>query len=507
MKKVLIIDFGGQTVQLIAKILRKKHVYCEVFSWKSGYEKIQAFHPDALILSGGNDSVYRHDSPFVDKRVYEMGVPVLGICYGMHYTAHALGGSVAKGKVAEFGKTEIQAKNCALFEGLPPKFDVWMSHFDAAGALPEGFETIAYSKDCPVAAFQNEKRGVYGVQFHPEVHGCEHGEDIIGNFLKIAKIEGDFLLGGFIEKAIEDIHVKAAGGKVLCAFSGGVDSSVAAMLAHRAVGDNLTCVFVDHGFMRKNEPKEIEKIFSGQMGINLISVDAEKHFLDKLAGISDPEQKRKIIGAEFIRVFEAEAKKLGKIDNLVQGTIYPDVIESGSGSGEVIKSHHNVGGLPSVMDFKGVIEPLRYLFKDEVRKVGLELGLPESVVNRQPFPGPGLAVRVLGELTKERLDVLRDADDIFREELDAAGLLNSVWQSFAVLTPVRSVGVMGDRRTYANMIALRAINSVDGMTADWARIPYEVLDKVSRRITNECDGINRVVYDITGKPPATIEWE
>lgn len=507
MKKVLIIDFGGQTVRLIAKILRSKHVYCEVCAWQASYEKILDFRPDALIFSGGNDSTYRENSPTVDKRVYSMGLPILAICYGMQHIAHALGGKTSKGKVGEFGKTELITEGGGLFEGLPQKFNVWMSHFDAVEALPPEFTVTAHTKDCQIAACESKERMIYGVQFHPEVTTTQFGTEIIDNFLKIAGIEGDFLLDDFIDRTVAEIRAAVGGGRALCAFSGGVDSSVSAALVHKAIGSQLTCVYVDHGFMRKNETEEIERIFSKRLGLNLITVDASEHFLSALQGVADPEQKRKIIGKEFIRVFEREAKKLGAVDYLVQGTIYPDVIESGNANGEVIKSHHNVGGLPAVMDFKGIIEPVRNLFKDEVRKVGRELGLPESVVSRQPFPGPGLAVRVLGELTKERLDTLRSADAVIREEISLAGLDKTVWQYFAVLTPLRSVGVMGDRRTYGNVAAIRAIDSVDGMTAEWAKIPYEVLDKISLRITNECPGINRVVYDITGKPPATIEWE
>jgi len=507
MKKVLIIDFGGQTVQLIAKIIRKKHVYCEVFSWRADYEKIAEYNPDAIILSGGNDSTYRENSPALDERVFDLGVPVLGICYGMHYLARINGGVVDQGTVGEFGRTELNVRNSELFKGIPKKFNCWMSHFDSVQKLPEGFNVAATSKDCAVAAYECKKRKIYAVQFHPEVVNCDNGEKILENFLKIAQIKGDWYLGNFIDITVNEIREKVGKGKVLCALSGGVDSAVAATLVHKAVGSQLVCVYVDHGLMRKNETEQIIKTFKDERGFNLVVVRAEEQFLTKLSGVTDPEKKRKIIGEEFIRVFEKEAKKIGTVDYLVQGTIYPDVIESGSGSGEVIKSHHNVGGLPSVIDFKGIIEPVRNLFKDEVRKVGLELGLPENIVGRQPFPGPGLAVRVLGELNKERLDILRDADAILREEVAKAGYDKKIWQYFAVLTPVRSVGVMGDKRTYGNLVALRAINSIDGMTGDWVRIPYELLDKISRRITNECKDVNRVVYDITAKPPATIEWE
>ncbi len=505
---VLVLDFGGQYNQLIARRVRECDVYCEVHPYKTPIEKIREMNPIGIIFTGGPNSVYEENSPQVDPAIFELGVPVLGLCYGCQLMAHTLGGVVSSAPAREFGKTETLFNNSTqLFKGLPAKSITWMSHNDYVEKLPEGFVSVAHTQDCPVAAMENKERRLYGIQFHPEVNHTVNGVKMLRNFLyEVCGATGDWTMGDYAKTAIASIREKVGDGKVLLALSGGVDSSVAAALVSKAVGDQLTCIYVDHGLMRKNESDEIERAFADEP-FKFIKVDAEKRFLDKLAGVTDPERKRKIVGEEFIRVFEEEGKKIGAVDYLVQGTIYPDVIESGVGDAAVIKSHHNVGGLPDYVDFKEIIEPLRQLFKDEVRALGRELGLPEYLVSRQPFPGPGLCIRVLGEVTKDKLDILRDADYIFREEIAKYGYDKDVHQYFAVLTNMRSVGVMGDGRTYDYTLALRGVTTTDFMTADWARIPYEILDKVSVRIVNEVGHINRIVYDITSKPPATIEWE
>ncbi len=510
-QKVIVLDFGGQYNQLIARRVRECSVYCEVLPYTTPLEKLKAENPIGIIFTGGPNSVYLESSPHYDPGIFEMGVPILGICYGCQLMAYTLGGEVTEAQddsAREYGKTETWFDtSCKLFKGLPEKGITWMSHGDYMAKVPEGFTLTAHSAACPNVAIADEKRGFYGVQYHPEVNHTENGLQMIRNFLyEVCGAKGDWTMGDYLKTAVQQIREKVGDGKVLLALSGGVDSSVAAALLAKAVGPQLTCIFVDHGLLRKNEGDEVEAIFSAK-DINFIRVDASERFLGKLAGVTEPERKRKIIGEEFIRVFEDEAKKIGRVDYLVQGTIYPDVIESGAGDAAVIKSHHNVGGLPDYVDFKEIIEPLRLLFKDEVRQLGRELELPEYLVMRQPFPGPGLAIRIIGEITKEKLEILRDADFIFRDEIAKAGLEYSINQYFAVLTNMRSVGVMGDGRTYDYTLALRGVTTTDFMTADWARIPYEVLDKVSVRIVNEVRSINRVVYDITSKPPATIEWE
>ena len=510
-QKVIVLDFGGQYNQLIARRVRECNVYCEVLPYTTPLEKLKAENPIGIIFTGGPNSVYLESSPHYDPGIFEMGVPILGICYGCQLMAYTLGGEVTEAQddsAREYGKTETWFDTgCKLFKGLPEKGITWMSHGDYMAKVPEGFTLTAHSAACPNVAIADEKRGFYGVQYHPEVNHTENGLQMIRNFLyEVCGAKGDWTMGDYLKTAVQQIREKVGDGKVLLALSGGVDSSVAAALLAKAVGPQLTCIFVDHGLLRKNEGDEVEAIFSAK-DINFIRVDASERFLGKLAGVTEPERKRKIIGEEFIRVFEDEAKKIGRVDYLVQGTIYPDVIESGAGDAAVIKSHHNVGGLPDYVDFKEIIEPLRLLFKDEVRQLGRELELPEYLVMRQPFPGPGLAIRIIGEITKEKLEILRDADFIFRDEIAKAGLEYSINQYFAVLTNMRSVGVMGDGRTYDYTLALRGVTTTDFMTADWARIPYEVLDKVSVRIVNEVRSINRVVYDITSKPPATIEWE
>ncbi|MCI8403404.1 MAG: glutamine-hydrolyzing GMP synthase [Clostridia bacterium] len=505
---VIVLDFGGQYNQLIARRVRECNVYCEVMSYKNPIEKIKEKNPVGIIFTGGPNSVYDEKSPHYDKEIFELGIPILGICYGSQLMAYSLGGNVESAPVSEFGKIEITTSNSLLFDGVDKNTVVWMSHTDYIDKIPEDFEITAYSKDCPCAAYENKEKKLYAVQFHPEVNHSVQGQQMLRNFLfNVCGCKGDWLMSEFAEKSIQSLREKIGDGKVLCALSGGVDSSVAAVMLHKAVGKQLTCVFVDNGLLRKNEGDEVESLFRNQFDINLVRANAQERFLGKLVGVTEPEKKRKIIGEEFIRVFEAEAKKIGTVDFLVQGTIYPDVIESGAGDAAVIKSHHNVGGLPEHVDFKEIVEPLRDLFKDEVRQLGMELGLPEKFVWRQPFPGPGLAVRVIGEITEDKLTILRDADAIFREEVASAGLDRNINQYFAVITDMRSVGVMGDGRTYDYTLALRAVTTTDFMTADWARIPYDVLEKVSNRIVNEVKHVNRLVYDITSKPPATIEWE
>lgn len=506
---VIVLDFGGQYNQLIARRARECNVYCEVIPYTAGIEKIREKNPVGIIFTGGPNSVYDPKSPTCTKEYFELGIPVLGICYGSQLMCHVMGGTVKSAEVSEYGKTDLKVNTTSLlFKGISEDSVCWMSHTDSMHSLPEGFKIIGSTENCPIAAMENTEKNLYAVQFHPEVEHTTFGRKILYNFLyNICNVDGDWRMDEFAKKSIESLKKKIGDKKVLCALSGGVDSSVAAVMIHKAVGKHLTCIFVDHGLLRKNEGDEVEKIFKEQFDMNLIRVDAEERFLKKLTGVTEPEKKRKIIGEEFIRVFEEEAKKIGAVDYLVQGTIYPDVIESGSGDAATIKSHHNVGGLPDYVDFKEIIEPLRDLFKDEVRTVGTELGIPDFLVWRQPFPGPGLAIRVIGDITKNKLDILRDVDAIFREEIANAGLDKEVNQYFAVLTNMRSVGVMGDGRTYDYVIALRAVSTNDFMTADWARIPYDVLEKASNRIINEVKNVNRIVYDITSKPPATIEWE
>ena len=505
---VLVIDFGGQYNQLIARRVREFGVYCEIVPYNYGIEKIKDKNPKGIIFTGGPNSVYGEDTPQIEKEVFELGVPVLGICYGQQLMSHLLGGRVDTAPVREYGKSHVNLDNSSkLFKGIEKEEVCWMSHTDYVAEAPVGFKIIAHTDVCPVAAIANEEKKLYGVQFHPEVEHTPFGKDMLRNFvLNICDLEPSWSMASFAEEKIAEIKRVVGDKKLICALSGGVDSSVAAVLVHKAVGKQLTCIFVDHGLLRKDEGDQVEKIFREGFDMNLIRVNAQDRFLGKLAGVSDPERKRKIIGEEFIRVFEEESKKLGQIDFLVQGTIYPDVVESGTGTSAVIKSHHNVGGLPEDIEFS-LIEPLRELFKDEVRAVGEELGIPHHLVCRQPFPGPGLAIRVLGEVNEEKLEIVREADAIFREEIALAGLESEIWQYFAVLPNIQSVGVMGDERTYCHTVGLRAVTSSDGMTSNFAHIPYEVIDKVSRRIVNEVKGVNRIVYDVTSKPPATIEWE
>jgi GMP synthase (glutamine-hydrolysing) len=505
---ILIVDFGGQYNQLIARRVRECGVYCEIVPYTYTLEKIKEKNPKGIIFTGGPNSVYVEGAPRIDKEVFNLGVPVLGICYGHQLMTYSLGGEVKSANVREYGKTDITLKTeSELFKNLAEVESCWMSHTDYVSQLPQGFSIIASTDGCEISAMANAERRLYGVQFHPEVEHTPFGQNMIKNFLyNVCEAKGDWSMSSFAEEKVAAIKKLVGNRKVLCALSGGVDSSVAAVMVHKAIGKQLTCVFVDHGLLRKDEGDQVEEIFKHQFDMNLIRVNAQDRFLGKLMGVSDPEKKRKIIGEEFIRVFEAEANKLGQIDFLVQGTIYPDVVESGTGTSAMIKSHHNVGGLPEDIEF-ALIEPLRELFKDEVRRVGEELGIPHNLVWRQPFPGPGLAIRVLGEVTDEKLHIVREADAIFREEVALNGLESKIWQYFACLPNIQSVGVMGDERTYCHTVALRAVTSSDGMTSDWARIPYEVLDKVSRRIVNEVKGVNRIVYDITSKPPSTIEWE
>ncbi|MBA3366044.1 MAG: glutamine-hydrolyzing GMP synthase [Actinobacteria bacterium] len=510
-RPVLVIDLGGQYSQLIARRVRECRVYSELVEHDITPEAVAARNPLAIVLSGGPASVYADGAPRVDPDLFELGVPTFGICYGMQLMAQELGGRVDRTGVSEFGRTELRAEESALFAGLPSELTCWMSHRDSVVAPPAGARVVAGSPSTPIAAFEDHERLVYGVQFHPEVVHTPYGHDLLKNFLyRVAGASPTWTATAVIEEQVERIRAQVGGDQVLCALSGGVDSAVAALLVHRAVGEQLTCVFVDHGLLRKEEAVQVVETFHGHFHVPLVHVRAEERFLARLAGVADPEEKRTRVGEEFIRVFEAEARRLGHVPYLVQGTLYSDVIESGGGAGNgvaaKIKSHHNVGGLPAEMDME-LVEPLRLLFKDEVRRVGEELGLPERMVWRQPFPGPGLAIRIVGEVTGERLEILREADAILQEEIRRAGLYRELWQSFAVLPAIRSVGVQGDERTYAYPIVIRAVTSEDAMTADWARLPYDLLETISSRIINEIPGVNRVVLDISSKPPATIEWE
>ena len=511
-EKVIVIDFGGQYNQLVARRVRECNVYCEIYSYKTDLEQIKAMNPKGIILTGGPNSCYEADSPTYQKELFELGIPVLGLCYGAQLMMHVLGGKVETPEVGEYGKTEVMLdQSCALFEGLAPKEICWMSHFDRIAKTAPGFRVVAHTADCPVAAAENAEKKLYAIQFHPEVLHTEHGAEMLYSFVRnVCGCAGTWRMDAFVENSIKEIREKVGDGKVLCALSGGVDSSVAAVMLSKAIGNQLTCVFVDQGLLRKDEGDEVEEVFgpNGSYDLNFIRVNAQERFYSKLAGVTEPEQKRKIIGEEFIRVFEEEAKKIGAVDFLVQGTIYPDVVESGlGGESAVIKSHHNVGGLPDYVDFKEIIEPLRNLFKDEVRKAGLEMGIPEKLVFRQPFPGPGLGIRIIGEVTAEKVKIVQEADAIYREEIANSGLDKSIGQYFAALTNMQSVGVMGDERTYDYAVALRAVNTIDFMTAESAEIPFDVLQKVMSRIINEVKGVNRVFYDLTSKPPGTIEFE
>ena len=510
---VIVIDFGGQYNQLVARRVRECNVYCEIYSYKIDIEKIKEMNPKGIILTGGPNSCYEEGAATYSKELFELGIPVLGLCYGAQLMQHILGGKVEKAPVREYGKTEVivDDETSPIFDGVSKETICWMSHFDYISKIAPGFVTTSHTADCPTASAENKEKNLYAIQFHPEVLHTEEGTKMLSNFvMKVCKCSGDWRMDSFVEESIKKIREKVGDGKVLCALSGGVDSSVAAVMLSKAIGKQLTCVFVDHGLLRKNEGDEVEAVFGpeGPYDLNFIRVNAQQRYYDKLKGVEEPEKKRKIIGEEFIRVFEEEAKKIGKVDFLVQGTIYPDVVESGlGGESAVIKSHHNVGGLPDHVDFKEIIEPLRDLFKDEVRKAGLEMGLPEYLVFRQPFPGPGLGIRIIGEVTEEKVRIVQDADAIYREEIANAGLDRSIGQYFAGLTNMRSVGVMGDERTYDYAVALRAVNTIDFMTAEAAEIPYEVLNKVMTRIINEVKGVNRVMYDLTSKPPGTIEFE
>nr|WP_243765540.1 glutamine-hydrolyzing GMP synthase [Extibacter sp. GGCC_0201] len=510
---VIVIDFGGQYNQLVARRVRECNVYCEIYSYKTEIEKIKELDPMGIILTGGPNSCYEADSPTYSRELFELGIPVLGLCYGAQLMMHLLGGRVERADVREYGKTEVMIDKLEskIFEEVVSPTICWMSHFDSISKAAPGFEVTAHTADCPVAAAENGAKRLYAIQYHPEVLHTAEGTKMLSNFVHgVCGCAGDWRMDSFVEESIRSIREKVGDGKVLCALSGGVDSSVAAVMLSKAIGSQLTCVFVDHGLLRKNEGDEVEEVFGpeGNYDLNFVRVNAQQRFYEKLAGVTEPEEKRKIIGEEFIRVFEEEAKKIGAVDFLVQGTIYPDIVESGlGGESAVIKSHHNVGGLPDYVDFKEIIEPLRDLFKDEVRKAGLEMGIPEYLVFRQPFPGPGLGVRIVGEVTAEKVKMVQDADAIYREEIQNAGLDKGIGQYFAALTNMRSVGVMGDERTYDYAVALRAVNTVDFMTAEAAEIPWSVLQKVTSRIVNEVAHVNRVLYDCTGKPPGTIEFE
>ncbi len=509
-ESILILDFGSQYTQLIARRVREVNVYCEIHPFNISTEKLRSFNPKGIILSGGPSSVYVNDAPIPDKQIYELGIPILGICYGLQLIAYQNGGAVTKAPRREFGRAQLLIdSNADILKNLSPQTEVWMSHGDEVTTMPAGFEKIAHSENAAICAIRNSQKKIFGIQFHPEVVHTKEGKKVLSNFVfDICGCKGDWNAESFIESSIQDIRQKVGNSKVLCALSGGVDSSVAAVLLHKAIGDQLFCIHIDSGVMRRGESAQVVKTFRDEYHITLDFVDGTKIFLERLKGVTDPEQKRKIIGKTFINIFEEEAKKVSDVKFLAQGTLYPDVIESTSfkGPSQTIKTHHNVGGLPEKMNLK-LIEPFRELFKDEVRAVGRKLGLSDGLIDRHPFPGPGLAIRVLGDVTPERLEILRSADEIFIGELRKQNLYSETWQAFAVLLPVQSVGVMGDERTYENTVAIRAVTSVDGMTADWAHLPYDFLAHVSNRIINEVRGVNRVVYDISSKPPATIEWE
>ncbi|MGZ9586784.1 glutamine-hydrolyzing GMP synthase [Paenibacillus marinisediminis] len=505
---IVVLDFGGQYNQLIARRIRDLGVYSELIAYNTPVEKIKEMNPKGIVFSGGPSSVYEEGAPHVDPAIYDLGLPIFGICYGMQLMSHQMEGKVQRAGKREYGKSDVVFKeNCSLIKGLEASQTVWMSHGDLVVELPTGFQIDASTEHAPIAAISHPEKQFYAVQFHPEVRHSVKGNEMISNFLfDVCKCQGDWTMESFIEDKIAEIRATVGDRKVLCALSGGVDSSVVAMLIHKAIGDQLTCMFIDHGLLRKDEAEGVMETFVGKFDMHVVKIDARERFLGKLAGVSDPEKKRKIIGNEFIYCFDEESAKLGDFDFLAQGTLYTDIVESGTATAQTIKSHHNVGGLPEDMKFS-LIEPLNTLFKDEVRKVGEELGLPRAIVWRQPFPGPGLAIRVLGEVTEDKLVIVRESDAILRDEIAKAGLDNEIWQYFTALPDMKSVGVMGDARTYSYTVGIRAVTSIDGMTADWARIPWDILEKISVRIVNEVENVNRVVYDITSKPPATIEWE